>query len=65
VYKDRIGSAVSNSIPLDADRGYLGIEAYPANSFIPIKTSKNHQLTKREEAYNRVVQKLKFLNNFR
>jgi hypothetical protein len=53
VYKDSIGSSVSNSIPLDADLGYLGIEAYHANSFIPIKSSKNHQLTEREKAYNK------------
>jgi hypothetical protein len=53
VYKESIGSAVSSSIPIDADLGYLGIEAYHPNSFIPVKSSKNHQLTKREKAYNR------------
>jgi hypothetical protein len=26
VYKDAIGNGISNSIPLDADLGYLGIE---------------------------------------
>jgi hypothetical protein len=29
------------------------IEAYHANSFIPIKSSKNHQLGRREKAYNK------------
>jgi hypothetical protein len=53
VYKDSIGSAVSNSISLDADRGYLGIEAYHANSFIPIKSRKNHQQTEMEKSYNK------------
>jgi hypothetical protein len=53
VYKDRIGNAVSNSIPIDADLGYLGIEAYHPNSSIPVKSSKNHQLTKEEKAYNK------------
>jgi len=53
VYKDTIGKSVSNSIPLDADLGYQGIETYHPNSFIPIKSSKNHQLTKKEKAYNR------------
>ena len=53
VYKDTIGNGISKSIPLDADLGYQGIEAYRANSFIPIKSSKNHQLTKREKAYNK------------
>jgi hypothetical protein len=52
VYKDSIGSSVSNSIPIDADLGYLGIGAYHPNSFIPIKSSKNHRLTKGEKAYN-------------
>jgi hypothetical protein len=53
VYKDSIGSSVSNSIPLDADLGYLGIEEYHRNSFIPIKSSKKHQLSGRERAYNK------------
>jgi hypothetical protein len=53
VYKDTIGGLVSNSIPLDADLGYLGIEGYHANSFIPVKSSKNHQLTEEEQAYNK------------
>ncbi|GHT81550.1 hypothetical protein FACS1894130_13290 [Spirochaetia bacterium] len=43
IFKDSIGSAVSNSIPLDADLGYLGIEEYHPASFIPAKSSKNHQ----------------------
>jgi hypothetical protein len=53
VYENSIGSSISNSIPLDADLGYLGIENYHPNSFIPIKSSKNYQLTKGEKAYNR------------
>jgi hypothetical protein len=39
VYKDNIESSVSNSIGLDADLGYLGIEEYHANSCIPIKNA--------------------------
>jgi hypothetical protein len=53
VYKDSLGDCVSDSIPLDADLGYLGIAGYHANSFIPIKSSKNHQLTEEEKAYNK------------
>jgi hypothetical protein len=53
VYKDSIGSSASNSTPIDADLGRLGIEAYHPNSFIPINSSKNHQLTKEEKAYNK------------
>jgi hypothetical protein len=53
IYKDTIGKGVSNSIPLDADLGYLGIEVYHANSFIPVKSSKNHQLSPEEKAYNK------------
>jgi hypothetical protein len=48
-----MGKDISNSIPLDADLGYLGIEDYHSNSFIPIKSSKNHQLTEDEKAYNK------------
>jgi hypothetical protein len=53
VYKDTIGKDISNSIPLDADLGYLGIEEYHANSSIPIKSSKKHQLTEEKKAYNK------------
>jgi hypothetical protein len=53
VYKDTIGKGISSSIPLDADSGYQGIEEYHPNSFIPIKSSKNHQLTEEEKAYNK------------
>ena len=55
VYKDTIGKSVSNSLPLDADLGYLGIEEYHSNSFIPIKASKKHPLTEEEKAYNKLL----------
>jgi hypothetical protein len=53
IYKDTMGSRVSNSIPIDADLGYCGIEAWHPNSFIPIKSSKKHPLSKREKAHNK------------
>jgi hypothetical protein len=53
VCKGAVGNGISNAIPLDADPGRLGIEAYHANSFIPVKSSKKHQLSKREKAYNK------------
>jgi hypothetical protein len=53
IYKETIGKSVSSSIPLDADLGYLGIEEYHSNSFIPVKSSKKHPLTGKEKAYNK------------
>jgi hypothetical protein len=53
VYKETIGTGISNSIPLYADSGYQGIEEYHSNSFIPIKASKNYCLTGKEKAYHR------------
>jgi hypothetical protein len=53
VYKDTIGKGISNSIPVDADLGYVGIEEYHENSFIPIKSSKKHQLSEEEKGYNK------------
>ena len=53
IYQDTIGNSVSNSIPIDADLGYLGIANYHSNSSIPIKSSKNHSLTKEEIEYNK------------
>jgi hypothetical protein len=57
MYKESIGSSISNSIPLDADLGYLGIKEYHPNSFIPIKSSKKHQLTEGEKGYNKELAK--------
>jgi hypothetical protein len=48
-----MGKDISNSIPLDADRRYLGIEHSHSNSFIPVKVSNNRQLTKEEKAYTK------------
>jgi hypothetical protein len=42
-----------SAIPLDADCGYQGIEAYHPNRFIPITSSKNHHLSEEEKAYNK------------
>jgi hypothetical protein len=53
VYKETIGKDICTSIPVDADLGYQGIREYHANSFIPIKSSKNHQLSEEEKAYNK------------
>jgi hypothetical protein len=53
VFKDTIGNGISNSIPLDADSGCQGIKEYHSNSFIPVKSGKNHQLTEEEKAYNK------------
>jgi hypothetical protein len=52
LYKDTIGNKVDESIVLQTDLGYLGIESFHTNCLIPIKESKNHKLTKREKAYN-------------
>jgi len=58
LYKDTIGKNVDESILMQTDLGYLGIEKLHANSLLPIKESKNHKLTKQEKAYNkRLAQK--------
>jgi hypothetical protein len=56
VYKDTIGKGISTSIPLDADGGYQGIEAYHPNRFIPIQSRKNPQLTEKEKTYNKELE---------
>jgi len=53
LYKDTIGKSVDESILIQGDLGYLGIEKLHKNSLIPIKGSKNHKLTKCEKAYNK------------
>jgi IS5 family transposase len=53
VYKDTIGTVLSGSIAIDADSGYQGLRNLHPNSRIPVKASKNHRLSKREQAYNR------------
>jgi IS5 family transposase len=51
--KDTIGKGIRESIGLDGDSGYQGIEEYHGNSFIPIKTRKKHKLSEEEKAYNK------------
>jgi hypothetical protein len=53
VYKDTIGKGVNESVLIQADLGYLGIEKLHENSQIPKKESKLHKLTEREKAYNK------------
>jgi len=53
LYKETIGKNVDESILMQTDLGYLGIEKLHANSLIPIKESKNHKLTEKEKAYNK------------
>jgi hypothetical protein len=53
VFKDTIGSAVSKSIPIDADSGYQGLQEVHPNCRIPAKASKKHKLTVREKACNK------------
>jgi ribosomal protein L35 len=53
LYKSTIGKNVDESIKIQADLGYLGIDKIHANSLLPIKASKSHKLTKKEEAYNK------------
>lgn len=42
-----------------ADLGYIGIEKHHNNSVIPIKSSKNHHLSKDEKWYNREISKIR------
>jgi len=53
IYKDTIGKGVNESILIQADMGYLGIEKLHVNSQIPKKESKLHKLNKHEKAYNK------------
>ena len=53
LYKDTIGKNVDESILVQTDLGYLGIEQLHTNSLIPIKESKNRKLNKQEKAFNK------------
>jgi hypothetical protein len=53
VYKDTVGKGVDESILIQVDLGYLGIEKLHENSQIPKKESKFHKLTEGEKAYNK------------
>ena len=59
LYKDTVGKNVSESILVQTDLGYLGIEKLHENSLIPIKESKKHKLTKQEKAYNKKLARLR------
>jgi hypothetical protein len=60
IYKETTGTGISNSIPPDAGSGYQEIKEYHANSFIPVKSGKNHKLTEGETAYNEAVELIVF-----
>jgi hypothetical protein len=57
LFKDTIGKGVDPSILIQADLGYLGIGGLHANSQIPKKASKYHELNKRELEYNKRLAK--------
>jgi hypothetical protein len=59
LYKESIGKNVDESIMVQTDLGYLGIDKLHINSLLPIKGSKNHKLTKREKAYNKKLARLR------
>ena len=59
LYKDTIGKNVDESILVQTDLGYLGIEQLHENVLIPIKESKNHKLNKKEKAYNKRLARLR------
>ena len=59
LYKDTVGKNVSESILVQTDLGYLGIEKLHKNSLIPIKESKKHKLTKQEKVYNKKLARLR------
>jgi hypothetical protein len=59
LYKETVGKDVDESIMMNGDLGYLGIEKLHANSLIPKKASKKHKLTKREKAYNKRLARIR------
>ena len=59
LFKDTVGENVDETILIQTDLGYLGIENLHLNSLIPIKESKNHKLTEREKAYNKKLSQLR------
>jgi F0F1-type ATP synthase epsilon subunit len=59
LFKESIGKNVDESITVQTDLGYLGIDKLHINSLLPIKESKNHKLTKQEKAYNKKLARLR------
>lgn len=49
--------AMLKNMKILADSGYQGIAKYHSNSQIPIKSSKNHSLSKTEKQYNHALSK--------
>ena len=55
LFKRTIGDQVHEEMPVYADLGYLGIDAYHANSKLPRKASKLHPLGDKDKAYNKRI----------
>ena len=41
------------------DTGYLGIVKFHKKSLLPIKSSKNHKLSKQDKQYNQIIAKMR------
>ncbi|MHB9294077.1 putative IS5 family transposase IS1515 [Hollandina sp. SP2] len=52
LFKERIGKSVNETIRIQAELGYLGIEKHHGNSQIPKKGSTYHMLREGERRYN-------------
>jgi transposase len=57
LYKRTVGNEIHNELPVYADLGYLGINAFHAMSTIPRKASKYHPLSIRDKAFNKRLAK--------
>ena len=61
LFKDS-GVRMCKKTKAKVDTGYLGIKKIHANSELPIKSSKNHKLTKEDKRHNRKISSQRVYN---
>lgn len=55
------GIKISKKVVIIGDLGYLGLDKMYAKAFIPIKSSKNKPLTKKDKAYSKKISKIRIV----
>ena len=61
IYKNEVGKKIQETIRVNGDSGFQGIEEYHKNSETPKKRSKKRRLTKEEKANNKRLAKERVL----
>ena len=55
MFKESLAEILPDNVIARLDSGYQGVHEYLPNAIIPIKGSKNHELTEEEKTFNTTI----------